>query len=131
MVYELINVSELIGDPDFTQPNGVNVIRRKVRVENHKQVITEQNLNVVGIITIADDTSIEMQEYADNSSEVIHVFTYLPLYTTGKLDDNAIDGYLSDIVVWNNVSYKVMKCLDDAQYGFCRSLAIKLQRDVM
>ena len=82
MVYELINVSELIGDPDFTQPNGVNIIRRKVKVENHKQAITEQKLNVVGIITIADDTSIEMKEYADNSSEGIHVFTYSPLYTT-------------------------------------------------
>lgn len=127
----MINVSELINDPDFAQPGGVNFIRRKCTVVNHRPSVTETKMNVVGIITIADDTSVEMLPEADRSTESIHVFTYEQLFTTGRKDDTAVDGYLSDIVIWQGVKYKVMKCLDDSQYGFCRSTAEKLEQGVM
>lgn len=127
----MINVSELITDPDFAQPSGINVVRRKVDIVNHKPSITKTNINVPGIITIADDTSIEMTPEADRSTESIYLFTHQQLFTTGRKDDSATDGYLSDIVIWNDVKYKVMSCLDDEQYGFCRSTATKLEQDVM
>lgn len=127
----LINVAELIGDHDFTQPNGVNVIRRTCTIVDHEPSVTETNLNLTGIITIANDTSLTMTPEADQSDEEINVFTYKPLMTTGRMDDDAVDGYLSDIVVWQGVKYKVMSCLDDAQYGFCRSRATKMRQDVM
>ena len=111
----MINVRELINDPDFAQPNGINIIRRTVEI----------------IITIASDTTINMTDTADRSIEEIHVFTYKPLMTTGRTDDEAVNGFLSDLVVWQNVKYKVIDCMDDAQYGFCRSTATKIRQDVM
>lgn len=127
----MINVGELIADPDFAQPGGVNFTRRQCTIVNHRPSVTETKMNVAGIITIADDTSVEMLPEATRSTESIHIFTHEPLLTTGRKDDQAMDGYLSDIVTWQGVDYIVMKCLDDTQYGFCRSMAEKLEQGVM
>lgn len=127
----LINVSELIGDEDFTQPKGVQIIRRKVEIVDHQPSITETEMTLVGIITIANGRSINSRETADENTESIHVFTYEPLLTTGLQSDEAVDDYMSDIVVWQGVKYRVMSCLNNAQYGFCRSTAEKMRQDVM
>lgn len=127
----MINIGELITDPDFAQPGGINIIRRKCEIVNHRPVPTETVLNVPGIITIASDTSVEKLPEADRSTEDIHIFTHEQLFTTGRKDDVAVNDYLSDIVIWQGVKYIVMKCMDDTQYGFCRSTATKLEQDVM
>ena len=54
----MINVSELIEDPDFTQINGVNIIRSTYEIVNHEPQAKEVELNVPGIITINSDTSL-------------------------------------------------------------------------
>lgn len=127
----MINIGELITDQDFAQPGGINIIRRKCEIVNHRPVPTETVLNVPGIITIASDTSVEKLPEADRSTEDIHIFTHEQLLTTGRKDDVAVNDYLSDIVVWQGVKYIVMSCMDDTQYGFCRSTATKLGQDVM
>lgn len=127
----MINIGELINDPDFAQPSGVNFIRRKCDIVNHRPSVTETEMNVPGIITIASDTSVEKLPEADRSTEDIHIFTHEQLFTTGRKDDTAVNGYLSDIVIWQGVKYIVMSCMDDTQYGFCRSTATKLGQDVM
>ena len=124
----MINVSELINDPDFTQPGGVNIRRRKTSVVDFEQSIEESEFNVIGIITIANDLSAELGDYFDEDSEYINVFTYMPLFTTGLGDGkngaNVGQGYLSDIVLWKGKEYKVIKVKNDSEYGFVQNLAI-------
>ena len=124
----MINVSELINDPDFTQPDGVNIRRRKTSVVDFEQSIEESEFNVIGIITIANDLSAELGDYFDEDSEYINVFTYMPLFTTGLGDGkngaNVGQGYLSDIVLWKGKEYKVIKVKNDSEYGFAQNLAI-------
>lgn len=127
----MINVSELIGDPDFTQPKGIKVIRRQCEVVNHRPSVTESEMKVTGVITIARERDLKMLPEADRTEEAINVFTHEPLFTTGKTSEDAVNGYLSDLVVWQGVKYKVMACLDDAQYGFAKSIAVKMPREVM
>lgn len=126
----MINVSELIGDPDFAQPNGVKVTRSTVEVVNHQQVKTSKEIKLTGIITISDENTDEPLDEADMNKEKIHIFTYNRLKTVGI---DKVDGknYAADIVHFNGADYIVRFCLDDAQYGFCRSTAIKLEQDVM
>lgn len=126
----MINVSELIGDPDFAQPNGVKVTRSTVEVVNHQQVKTSKEIKLTGIITISDENTDEPLDEADMNKEKIHIFTYNRLKTVGA---DKVDGknYAADIVHFNGADYIVRFCLDDAQYGFCRSTAVKLEQDVM
>ena len=79
----MINVSELIGDPDFAQPNGVKVTRSTVEVVNHQQVKTSKEIKLTGIITISDENTDEPLDEADMNKEKIHIFTYNRLKTVG------------------------------------------------
>lgn len=126
----MINVSELVGDPDFAQPNGIKVTRSTVEVVNHQQVKTSKEIKLTGIITISDENTDEPLDEADMNKEKIHIFTYNRLKTVGI---DKVDGknYAADIVHFNGADYIVRFCLDDAQYGFCRSTAVKLEQDVM
>ena len=51
----MINIAELIGDPDFCQPNGINITRTTVRIENFKQVENSIEMKLVGIITVDNE----------------------------------------------------------------------------
>ena len=125
----MINISELIGDPDFTQPNGVQIKRTTYTIQNHMPVITESTLKKVGIITIANDIELDMTDEADLTTEAINVFTYDPLYVTSRDLDGT--NRFSDIVIFEGNEYKVMKVLDDTQYGFSRATCVKIKQDVM
>ena len=118
----MINIAELITDPDFCQPNGISITRTTTEIQNHQIVET--------IITIADETSDELLETADLVKERIHVFTHerLKVVGTDKVDGKS---YGSDIVHFNGANYIVRYCLDDSQYGFCRSTAVKMEAEVM
>lgn len=126
----MINISELIEDPDFCQPSGIVVKRTTQTIENHRIVESTEQINVKGIITINNENEDELLPEADRNKESIHVFTYNRLKCTGK---DKVDGnnYGSDIVVWNGNEYIVRYCLDDAQYGFCRSTAVKIEQNTM
>lgn len=126
----MINISELITDPDFCQPGGVSITRSTVEVVDFKEVETPKRIKVQGIITIDSENEDSLLSEADLNSERIHVFTFQRLKTVGvdKLDGKK---YAADIVHFNGTDYIVRYCLDDAQYGFCRSTAVKLRQDVM
>lgn len=126
----MINISELINDPDFCQPNGISVTRTTTYIVNHRVSEETVEIKLTGIITIADENEDSMLSEADLNSERIHIFTYNRLKTVGidKLDGKE---YGADIVHFNGNDYIVRYCLDDAQYGFCRSTAVKLRPDKM
>ena len=112
----MINVSELITDPDFAQPNGIKIIRSTVETVNHRQVENPVEITLAGIITVANETSDELLDEADRSKEQIHIFTHERLKLVGV---DKVDGkrYASDIVKFNGAKYIVRYCLDDSQYG--------------
>lgn len=126
----MINISELITDPDFCQYNGIKITRSAVEIVNHKPVEVPSELTVSGIITIDSENEDSMLSEADLNSERIHIFTFERLKTVGE---DKFDGktYAADIVHFEGVDYIVRYCLNDAQYGFCRSTAVKLRQDVM
>lgn len=126
----MINIAELINDPDFCQPNGINITRSVYSVVDHVPVKTSQEMNVVGIITINSENSDELLDEVDRNSESINIFTYNRLMTVG-VDKLTGINFAADIIHFNGADYIVRKCLDDAQYGFCKSVAVKMRQDVM
>lgn len=126
----LINVSELIADPDFCQPGGISVTRYVNEVVNHKVQETLIPLTFEGIITIRNDNEDDMLPEADMNKEAINVFTYGRLMTVG-VDKASGISYGSDIVHFEGNDYIVRACKNNAQYGYCMSVAIKIEQDVM
>ncbi len=126
----MINIAELINDPDFCQPKGISIVRTTIETVNHRVKETPVSMKLTGIITIDSENEDLMLSEADLNSERIHVFTYKRLKTVG-IDREDGKEYAADIVKFNGADYIVRYCLNDAQYGFCRSTAIKISPDVM
>lgn len=126
----MINIAELITDPDFCQNSGISITRSTVEFVDFKEVPTQRKIKLQGIITVDSENEDSLLSEADLNSERIHIFTFKRLKTVGI---DKIDGkqYAADIVHFNGADYIVRYCLDDAQYGFCRSTAVKLEQDVM
>lgn len=126
----MINIDELINDPDFCQPKGISIVRTTIETVNHRVKETPVSMKLTGIITIDSENEDSMLSEADLNSERIHVFTYKRLKTVG-IDREDGKEYAADIVKFNGANYIVRYCLNDAQYGFCRSTAVKIRPDVM
>lgn len=126
----MINISELVADPDFRQPNGITVYRSTLTYVNHRPVKTTTTLTLDGTITINNQNVDELNENADRNDESINIFTYQRLKTVG-IDKITGEEYSADIVHFNGEDYIVRECLDDSQYGFCRSTAYKINPEVM
>ena len=126
----MINIAELIGDPDFCQPKGINVTRTIISIVDHVPSETQANIKLTGIITINSENEDELLESADRNSEKVNVYTYQRLKTVGidKFDGKS---YGADIVHFENNDYIVRKCFNDAQYGFCKAVAVKMRQDTI
>lgn len=119
----MINVAELIDDPDFAQPNGITVIREKWSIENHQSVIAETQFNVPGIITVENFKELDVRPEFERNTEAINIYTQEKLYTTG---DYPGDGeFVSDKILWHGEPYRIYSVQEDSDYGFFRAIAAR------
>lgn len=123
----MINISELITDPDFAQPNGISFTRRTAEIVDHRPTVTETEMNVPGILTIGDIDTSSLQMNGNTNEETIHLYTLVPLLPVGESGD---ESYLADIVHFSGQDYQVTTCLNDGQYGFYHSSAKKINPEV-
>lgn len=126
----MINVSELINDPDFAQPSGINITRFEESFENHRVVQTQREINIPGILILLTENSDSRMENYDRNVDELTILTYERLKCVGEdKEDNG--SYGSDIVHYKGANYIVKSCQDLSEYGYCRSKAIKIEQDVM
>lgn len=119
----MINVGELIYDPDFCQT--ITVERTSCQIVNHRAEYSSSTFNVTGVITIADSKTLQMLPEADRLSGAINVFTEKELYITSHQETGP---YISDIIHFEGKNYKIMNSFGDMQYGFCKSTCILMER---
>lgn len=124
----MINVGELVTDPDFCQT--ITYKRRLAEVVDHKITTTETTMTTVGVITIANDIEDEMVENgtADRNKEHIRVTTHGVLFVTGNSNSSQ---YLADLISFKGNWYKVLSCKDNEQYGYCTAIAERVEQEVI
>ena len=121
----MINVSELISDPDFCQP--ITVIRRKTTVENFRNTVQETEIAIPNaVISIHTDLNEQNREGYTQIGESIDVYVNSYLYYTGDNGSNAPagEGYLSDIVLFEGKRYEVVEFSNYVQYGYGRATCV-------
>lgn len=78
-----------------------------------------------GIITVASPRDLNMIPEADRQSGAIKVLTTERLQVTGDGEGQA---NFSDIILWRGEEYRVYSVSPDADYGFYRSIAMRMLR---
>jgi hypothetical protein len=115
----LIDVSDLLRDPDFT--NVVTLIRRAVAVNEHgENVMTETPCYITAVVQGDNTETLEKLPDGARLSDAITVFY------RGTLSAERPGGY-ADIIVWQGRRYQVREVIEDfLNYGagFTKAICI-------
>ena len=110
----LVNVAELISDPDFNQ--GFGIIRRSGSWVKGRFTVTEIIINADGVVIPEQTKGVDLTPQGSLLSGRIHVWTYTRLYVTSNESTNS--NYLSDKVIWQGKNYLVENEKPYNQYGY-------------
>lgn len=106
----LIDVSDLLRDPDFT--NVVTLIRRAVTVNGHGENVMTENACYITAVVQGDNT-----ETLDKLPEGARLSDILTVFYRGTLTAERPGGY-ADIIVWQGKRYQVKEVVEDfMNYG--------------
>lgn len=101
----LIDVSELLTDPDFT--NTVTLIRRASTVNTYgENIMTETQSTITAVVQGANTESLERVPEGARLSDLIDV------YYKGQLTAESPSGY-ADVIVWGGKRYQVFEVVED------------------
>ena len=111
----LLNIEELITDPDFCQ--SFKVLRREGTWNKGRFNTTETEIDTYGVIDPQPTKEMQFDPNGVLLKGIIKVYTHLELYTTQK---NNSDGksYNSDIVIWQGNHYIVLEEDNYSDYGY-------------
>lgn len=124
----MINLAAVIHSPMLSQ--GVTIKRSSGIWEDGEFVtdgIPPSTLHLQGIVTVASSRDLKMVPEGDRQSGAMKVLTTERLYVTGEIND---ESNYSDILVWRGEAYRIYSATPDADYGFYRSIAMKVLGEV-
>lgn len=110
----LLDVGELIDDPDFCQD--FKVIRRIGTWNQGRMTTVDQEFSCYGIIDPQETNQMQFNPDGVLIKGLIKVYTYKELYTTHTQTNE--ENYISDIVLWDNHEYLVLDEANYKDYGY-------------
>lgn len=114
----MIDVSELMGDPDFLDPGPITVLRRTAVVNNFgENVLSEAVTPIQAIVQTGAGDMLESLPDAAKLSEAIRVWTAF------TLEAQPAGGY-SDVVTWRGQRWIVMARKDWSNWGLGHTQAL-------
>ena len=111
----MINVSELITDPDFAQ--SYTIYRKSGEFTKGRWVQTETQLTYTGPVQPASEKEIMQMPEGDRISEIVVFYSLNEIYTTNASGT-------SDEIVWNSNRYRVDKVERYGDNGYYKALAV-------
>ncbi len=121
----MIDVSELITDPDFAAP--YTVYRRTGKWVKGRFTVSEPEvLKYYGAVQPASEREIQQLHIGDSEQGVMKFFTRKPndLYITREFSESDNDdAQVSDEIKFNGRMYKVLKVMPWHHGGWCRAYA--------
>ena len=115
----LIDVSDLLRDPDFT--NVVTLIRRSVTVNGHGENVMTESACYITAVVQGDNT-----ETLDKLPEGARLSDVITVYYRGTLTAERPGGY-ADIIVWQGKRFQVKEVAEDFMNygaGFTKALCV-------
>lgn len=120
----MINIAEIIADPDFMQPYTVR--RNTGTWVNGRFVETPTTLNFFGVVIPANAQDIQMLPEGDRVSGLINFYTTADNpFQISKADNGELG--TSDQPIWRGNNYRILQVFDYQDYGY--QLAIGTRMD--
>jgi hypothetical protein len=118
----MIDVSELINDPDFCQ---AFTVTRKAGVFMNGDFVMAQTspLPFTGVIEPMNTRDMAMFPEGDTLKGMINVYTLLPIFPTMLNPQTRDAGTFSDEITWQGEQYKVVQVQNFSDFGYYKSAA--------
>lgn len=123
----MVNIEELITDPDFAQQYYIYRKSGGQWIEGNF-VQSEIRLSYEGFVGAATSRDINQVAEADRVTGMV-VFYSTPdkmIYTTRKNDSEGTG--TSDEILWHNERYKVINAFDYQDYGFVKAIGVRKEQ---
>jgi hypothetical protein len=120
----MVDVSDLITDPDFAFP--YTILRRTGKWENGRFVVNEpETLSYYGAVQPATTRDLEQLGIGDNEKGVMKFFCRQPkeIYITDNFDESSETAQVSDEIIFRGMSYKVIQVSPWQHMGWTRAFA--------
>lgn len=113
-----LDVSEIVNDPELAEPFIIRRSRGGFVRGGWSDQITE--IPAYGVVSVAAEKDLEVLPEGDRVREARVFHSSQPIYIT-----NAENVGVSDVLVWNNVAYRVLSVADYSNRGYYRAVACR------
>lgn len=119
----MIDVSELVHDPDFCQ--NFTVYRQTGAFGAGGFIVgTETEISFEGVITVASEKDLQQVPEGDRVEGAMMFYTTEQIFIT-YADDSGNSG-TSDQILWNGNRYKVVRVWPYGDYGYWKSYGYRM-----
>ena len=125
----MINMSELITDPDFAQP--ITIFRQHGRwVKGKWTVSPETTLLTYGVVTVANVRDVDQLPEADRIKGMMafHTTSEFPIFVTHIVNGESSfpDGGTSDQLMWRGERCRILQVYPYNDYGYTKALGARM-----
>jgi hypothetical protein len=116
----MIDVSDILSDPDLAQPFTIKRSRGEFAAGGYTQTTT--TVQSFGVIIVAQGRELEQVPEGDRVKGAIVVYSAKPLYLTHG--DNQPG--LSDTIIWRGDSYRLAKLYPYMDFGYYKAVGVRI-----
>lgn len=122
----MINLSELVGDPDFCQPSGLTVLRSTGHFGPNGWDDERATLIVSPVIAYPSSAKeLEQLPEGDRVKGNVTFVTRTELFVTHSGSSSGV----SDLIMWGGRGYRILNCMPYSDFGFFVSLGVRTDGD--
>lgn len=124
----MINLAAVIHSPMLSQ--SITIKRSSGIWEEGEFVLngsSPETLSLQGVVIVASSRDLHMVPEGDRQSGAMKILTTERLYVTGEMNEQS---NFSDVLVWRGDEYRIYSVTPDADYGFYRSIAMRISGEV-
>jgi hypothetical protein len=118
----MLNFSELIVDPDFSQSITVTRQLGDWSASTGKFENTTRTITMPAIVKPLTTKQLAAMPEADRASGMINVYTLAAVFPTSLEPTKRV----SDLVTWHGEQYRVTSISDYADYGFYKAVCARI-----
>ena len=116
----MLNVSELLSDPDLSQPFTIQRSSGSFGLGGWQNAVTP--VPATGVIVPASDWDLRQVPEGDRVAGAMTFYTAAPLYQT----HGGANAGLSDILLWRGDQYRIAQLLPFGDFGVYKAVAVRV-----
>lgn len=118
----MINVSDIVNDPDFAE--SFSLLRSTVTFVSGGLSNAVVTVPMYGVVEVAKEKDLRTLPEGDEVTGAMSFHTSSPIYMTNL--DAGSEGGLSDIVLWHNQQYRIVKVFTWEDFGYYKTIGVRM-----